>query len=244
MHSGLAVGVVPSVTRILRILLDRVEDSKTGDIKSTVLNPPATASACTNCDTIAESQGQRFLDDFHLPAHLKPMEENIAALIQRNLWQAGLEVTGITGLPPVDIAGNVTAGKLVVKLSFRIPPGVDGHAAFNELKKILEADPPYGAKVTLTPETNDSGWSAKEYSPEGKARIWKAAQEVYDSEPIITGDGASIPFVHMFVSRYPESEHVLIGVLSHDSNAHGPNENLSVPIVKKVTEFLGRLLAR
>lgn len=100
LHSGLATGIVPSVSRILRILLSRVEDAYTGRVINTIINPEIPTDVREKLRRVAKVVGKRFLDAYELPSTLKPVGANLGEHIERNLWEAGMEVTGLKGLPP------------------------------------------------------------------------------------------------------------------------------------------------
>lgn len=242
MHSGLATGVVPSAFRIARLLLQRLEDSETGIIKNQTINPPAPNTVKEKLVVIGEKIKDTYLEAYQLPEHLATVEDSIPNTILRNLWHAGLEVTGIKGLPSVERAGNVTTSSLELKLSLRIPPVVDGSEVAPLLKAILEEDPPYGARVSYTVESADNGWLARPLSGATHKAVWDAARTVYGDDPIQSGIGASIPFIGMMARAYPNADQLVTGILSPASNAHGPNENLHIPTVKNITEWLALFL--
>ena len=75
-------------------------------------------------------------------------------------WRPTVSIVGIDGIPPVSSAGNVLRPRTVARLSVRVPPTLDADKAGARLKQILEADPPYGARVTFTYEKSGSGWNA------------------------------------------------------------------------------------
>jgi di/tripeptidase len=58
------------------------------------------------------------------------------------------------------------------------------------------------------------------------------------------GEGGSIPLMGLFSELYPKAEFVVTGVLGPESNAHGPNEFLHIPYVKKLTVCMTLILAR
>lgn len=242
MHSGLATGVVPSAYRIARLLLSRLEDPETGVIKDKTINPPAPNEVKEKLAVIGEKIKDTYLEAYHLPEHLHTVEDSIPKTILRNLWHAGLEVTGVKGLPSTERAGNVTTSSLELKLSLRIPPAVEGSVVAEILKTTLENEPPYGARVSYTVESADNGWLAKPLSDSTKKAVWSAAREVYHDDPIQSGIGASIPFIGMMARTYPHADQLVTGILSPSSNAHGPNENLHIPTVKNITEWLTRFL--
>ena len=244
MHSGLATGVLPSVMRILRILLARVENPETGHVINEVLSPPLSPEFREYADTVARDVSG-YLDSYEFPQGLKAAAETLPELVANNLVRAGLEVTGITGLPDAAKSGNVMVGKITARVSVRIPPGVDPQTVETELKRVFETDPPYGAKVTYELQSEgDWGYMAKPFTREMQARVSAATKECFGTEPGLLGVGASIPFVQIMVNEFPNAEHILTGVLSQSSHAHGPNENMSIRKVKRLTHFVATFLAR
>ena len=242
MHSGLATGVAPSAFRIARELLCRIEDQQTGKITNPVLNPPIPKEAEEKYAQLASVVGDEYIESYDLPKNLKTVGESLKENIERNLWEAGLEVTGFNGLPPHTEAGSVMHNEITLKLSFRIPPTVDYKDAAKEIKKLLETNPPYGAAVTYTPMEGENGWYSRLLSNDIKEAMEKAAQSVYGSAPVETGLGGAIPFISMMEGAYPDADHLVVGVLSPSSNAHGPDENMHIPTVKKLTHWAAEFL--
>src|SRR3546814_14674908 len=91
---------------------------------------------------------------------MTPVTDDLTELVLNRTWRPQLAITGADGLPPLASAGNVLRPFTAVKLSLRIPPTLDGVKAGEALKKLLESDPPYGAKVTFELEKAGSGWNA------------------------------------------------------------------------------------
>lgn len=242
MHSGSATGVVPSVMRIVRLLLARIEDPVTGHILLAEANPPLSDELRAYARTVAE-HSPNYLDLYHLPKNLT-VSGSLEEVVERNLVMAGLEVTGITGYPEARVSGNITVPSITLRLSMRIPPQVEAGPAKEAIKRALEENPPYGARVVYEPASSDQGWFAKPYTQETEMRIRKASEEVYGNTPGIVGVGGSIPFIQMMTRRFPDAEHLTIGILNHASNAHGPNENMCISRVKKLTEFLALFLTQ
>ena len=56
------------------------------------------------------------------------------------------------------------------------------------------------------------------------------------------GEGGSIPFMGMLGEKYPEAQFLITGVLGPQSNAHGPNEFLHIPMGKRVTSCVADVL--
>ena len=48
----------------------------------------------------------------------------------------------------------------------------------------------------------------------------------------------------LFSEMFPEAQFVVTGLLGPESNAHGPNEFLHIPYVKKLTTCMALILAK
>ena len=164
-------------------------------------------------------------------------------LILNQTWRPALSVTGASGMPSVEAAGNVLRPFTSLKLSMRIPPRVDAANALRELKATLEADPPYGAEVSFTPEVPAPGWDSAPLSPWLEAATQAASLAFFGKSRGTLAEGASIPFMAMLSAQFPKANLVVTGVLGPQSNAHGPNEFLHLPMVKKLTCCVASLLA-
>lgn len=55
--------------------------------------------------------------------------------------------------------------------------------------------------------------------------------------------GGSIPLIGLLEKHWPGRQFMITGVLGPNSNAHGPNEFLHIPYVKKVTCCLAFVVA-
>ncbi len=56
------------------------------------------------------------------------------------------------------------------------------------------------------------------------------------------GEGGSIPFMGMLGEKFPEAQFMITGVLGPQSNAHGPNEFLHIPMGKRLTCCVAHVL--
>lgn len=254
-HSGDASGVVPSSFRIARILLDRIEDAKTGRILLPTCHIETPASRQAQARDLAGIVGDAIFTKFPWHGHTTHMgslprffedepEMLYAALALARTWQPTLSVTGADGLPPIGAAGNVLRPLTRLKLSLRLPPGVSGAAATDELKRVLEADPPYGASVQFHAETPADGWHAPEETAWLVGALQEASQAHFGAAAAYIGEGGTIPFMAMLGEKFPKAEFVITGVLGPHSNAHGPNEFLHLPTAEKLTACVADVLQR
>ena len=247
-HSGDSSGVVPSSFRILRHLLDRLEDSGTGRLLPQSLH----------CEIPTDRQEQvretaRVLGDevwrrfpwscggdgsFVLPMTSAPEE----ALLNRT-WRPTLSVTGAEGLPPLSSAGNVLRPRTSFKLSLRLPPLIDAAAASDEIKQLLEADSPYNAKVIFKAEHSATGWNAPTSEAWLTQALDAASRQYYDAPCGYIGQGGTIPLMSLLQEGFPKAQFMVCGVLGPRSNAHGPNEFLHVPYGKRLTASVAQIMA-
>jgi hypothetical protein len=94
--------------------------------------------------------GDAVYTKFPLKAGMSPMGDDLIELVLNRTWRPQLAVTGIDGLPPPVDAGNVLLPSTVAKLSLRLPPTLASAKAGDIVRKLLEKDPPYGARVLAT----------------------------------------------------------------------------------------------
>ncbi|MDY4297767.1 MULTISPECIES: M20 family metallopeptidase [unclassified Xanthomonas] len=242
-HSGDASGVVPSSFRVLRDLLSRLEDEATGKIKVDGLYADIPEERLAQARKVAEVLGDEVYSKFPFLPGMRPMHEDLSELVLNRTWRPALSVTGADGLPPLASAGNVLRPETAVKLSLRLPPTLDGKHAGELLKDVLLRDPPYGAEVSLALEKSSSGWNAPAQSPWLTDAIEAASQAAFGKPAMYMGEGGSIPFMGMLGEKFPGAQFMITGVLGPHSNAHGPNEFLHIPMGKRVTACVSRVIA-
>ncbi|XQA61570.1 M20 family metallopeptidase [Xanthomonas sacchari] len=242
-HSGDASGVVPSSFRVLRDLLSRLEDEATGKIKVEGLYAEIPEERLAQARKVAEVLGDEVYSKFPFLPGMRPMHEDLSELVLNRTWRPALSVTGADGLPPLASAGNVLRPETAVKLSLRLPPTLDGKHAGELLKEVLLRDPPYGAEVSLALEKSSSGWNAPAQSPWLTDAIEAASQAAFGKPAMYMGEGGSIPFMGMLGEKFPGAQFMITGVLGPHSNAHGPNEFLHIPMGKRVTACVSRVIA-
>ncbi len=251
-HSGDASGLVPSSFRIMRQLLDRLEDSQTGRLLPASFHcavpPERLAQARATAAILGEEVYKRFPwahDDcggatsFTLPTTTDPLQ----ALLNRT-WTPTLSVTGAEGFPEFKNAGNVLRPYTAFKLSLRLPPLIDAAQAVQELKTLLEDNAPYQARVTFESQGGATGWNAPGTEPWFESALNQASQAHFGAPCGYIGQGGTIPLMGLLSQGFPKAQMMVCGVLGPKSNAHGPNEFLHVPYAKKLTAAVAEVIAR
>jgi acetylornithine deacetylase/succinyl-diaminopimelate desuccinylase-like protein len=251
-HSGDASGLVPSSFRILRHVLDRLEDSATGRLLPASFHcevpPERVAQAHATAAILGDEIHKRFpwashdcggSTTFALPTTTDPVE----ALLNRT-WRPTLSVTGADGFPEMRNAGNVLRPYTAFKLSLRLPPLVDASAAVRELKALLEDNAPYQAKVTFEGGGGASGWNAPDTAPWFEQALQSSSQAHFGAGCGTIGQGGTIPLMNMLSQGFPKAQMMVCGVLGPKSNAHGPNEFLHLDYARRLTATVAQVIAR
>ena len=242
-HSGDASGIVPSSFRILRILLDRLEDAATGRIIPEWLHAEVPPDRLAEATETARILGDEIHDKFPFLPGMKPMGNDPLELLLNRTWRPMLSYTGQAGLPDLVQGGNVLRPKTSLKLSLRIPPTLDASNLDRKLQELLESNPPYGAHVTFEPEKGAGGWEAPKVAAWLEQSVDSASQAFFGKPATTWGEGGSIPFMGMLGQRYPNAQFLITGVLGPHSNAHGPNEFLHISTGKNVTACVAQVIA-
>jgi acetylornithine deacetylase/succinyl-diaminopimelate desuccinylase-like protein len=251
-HSGDASGLVPSSFRIMRQVLDRLEDSATGRMlpASFHCEVPADrlAQARATAAILGEEVYKRFpwahydcegSTTFSLPTTTDPLQ----ALLNRT-WTPTLSVTGAEGFPALKDAGNVLRPYTAFKLSLRLPPLVDAARAVQEMKALLEDNAPYQARVTFETGGGATGWNAPGTTAWFESALNAASLAHFGAPVGYIGQGGTIPLMNMLSQGFPSAQMMVCGVLGPKSNAHGPNEFLHLPYAKKLTAAVAQVIAQ
>jgi acetylornithine deacetylase/succinyl-diaminopimelate desuccinylase-like protein len=244
---------VPSSFRILRQVLDRLEDAKTGELLPQSFHCTIPAGRIEQARATAQILGDEVWRRFPwacgadgTPA-LPTTTDPVQALLNRT-WKPTLSVTGVDGMPELRNAGNVLRPYTAFKLSLRLPPPVDGDRAAQQLRALLEDNAPYNAKVTFHADgrvgaQGATGWDAPTLQPWLEQALQAASQAHFGAPCGYIGQGGTIPLMSMLQQSFPKAQMMVCGVLGPKSNAHGPNEFLHVPYGKKLTAAVAQVMA-
>jgi len=251
-HSGDASGLVPSSFRIMRQVLDRLEDSATGRLLPEIFHCEVPAERIEQARATAAILGEEVYKRFPWAHHdcggssvfaLPTTTDPVEALLNRT-WRPTLSVTGADGFPELKNAGNVLRPYTAFKLSLRLPPLVDAPTAVQQLKTLLEDNAPYQAKVTFEAEGGATGWNAPAITPWFDQALRDASQAAYGAGYGTIGQGGTIPLMNMLSQGFPTAQMMVCGVLGPKSNAHGPNEFLHLDYARRLTAAVAQVIAR
>jgi acetylornithine deacetylase/succinyl-diaminopimelate desuccinylase-like protein len=241
-HSGVGTGIAPDSFMIIRNLLDRVENSETGKIVDLFhVNIPS--SRIEDAKKLAAIKSESILGQVKLVPGAKPVTEDVAELILNNTWRPTLCVTGAGGLPAYSTAGNILRATTTVRLSMRIPPGLDADKALDDLENILKINAPFNCKITLSNKAAGNGWNNKDLSKKLSDSLLRTSNKLWGKDYYNFGEGGSIPFIKQLADSFKSCEILVIGVLGPNSNAHSCNEGLNIDYCKNITSTVAHTIA-
>ena len=233
-HSGTGSGICPDSFTVLRLLLDRLDDSKTSKVLAPI-SVEIPDYRVNDAKKLAELQKERTVTDFvKLLDGVKPLTDDYAEIILNNTWRPTVVVTGISEIPKAEGAGNVLRAKTKVKISVRLPPTLNAEKAGEILKDILTKDPPYNSKVVCNVLSAGNGWAAKDMCDSLKKSFTASSKFLFGKDYYNQGEGGSIPFIAELGELYPNCEIVVTGVLGPESNAHCLNECLNLDYTQRM----------
>ncbi|MHB1987728.1 MAG: M20/M25/M40 family metallo-hydrolase [Acidimicrobiales bacterium] len=243
-HSGVGGAIVPDSFRLLRSLLSRIENEKTGEIvlESCAVDIPA--SRRSQAETLVAELGAGTLD--HLPTvpglRLANGADAVGQLLARS-WYPALAFVGVEGVPPIADAGNVLRPFTAAKIAMRIPPSADSAAVAAELVNRLTTDVPEGAEVDVSDVVPANGFDAPDAADWLEQATNQASVAYFGAPARGMGEGGTIPFLSELLTSYPRAQFLVTGVLGPESNAHGMNEMLHLPTAKRLTAAVAHVLS-
>lgn len=128
---------------------------------------------------------------------------------------------------PVDGSFNVIADSARFRISLRTAPTQDPNEATQALSRFLHDHAPFGAQVTVQPVDAGMGW-AMDASSVAVQDAEQAMEEAFGVPVVNKGEGGSIPFIPELKRIFPEAEVLVTGPEDPQTNAHSPNESISL----------------
>lgn len=142
------------------------------------------------------------------------------------LWtRPTVEINGLLSGYTGEGAKTVLPSKAMAKVSCRLVPDQDPQEIEGLMRAHVERFAPKGVTVTVTPLHGGRPWRARLDGPLFDAAR-RALAAAFGREPVITGEGGSIPVVGDF-QRILGAPVLLMGFGLPGENAHAPNEWMS-----------------
>lgn len=237
---------VPAFTTTLRGLADcevtvRTLDHALHSGQYGGVAPDALTALCRLVATLHDERGNVAIEglvgrpgpDLEYPAERLAAESGILpgvdylgeGTVTERLWtRPAVSVIGIDATP-VDGASNTLAASARAKISLRLAPGQDPRAAMDALVTHLQSHAPWNARVEVTPGELGAPGEVPLEGPYAEAAI-VAFTSAWGREPVIVGQGGSIPMVAAFQQLFPAATVLVTALADPDSRMHGLDESL------------------
>ena len=218
-HSGAFGGVVPDALTAMCRLLATLHDER-GNVAVAGLHSGPGPDLDYPADRLRAESG--ILDGVHYLGD--------GSVVER-LWARpaisviALDATGVAE------ASNTLIPAVRAKISLRLAPGEESASAMAKLRAHLESHVPWGARLEIT------GGDAGEPSViPFEGRYAEAARSAFarawGKDPVLVGQGGSIPMVAEFATAFPAATVLVTAVSDPDSRMHGPNESVHLGDLK------------
>jgi len=162
--------------------------------------------------------------------------------ITSRLWtQPALSIIGMD-IPSVALSSNTLLPAARAKFSLRLAPGQDPQAAMAAIDAHVQANAPFGAKVTFTPGESGQAFATDTSAAAAQTAMW-ALGESWGVPAVESGMGGSIPFIADLNEVFPQAQILVTGVEDPDSRAHSANESLHLGDFEKAIVAEALLLA-
>jgi acetylornithine deacetylase/succinyl-diaminopimelate desuccinylase-like protein len=230
-HSGMFGGPVLDAPTLLARLIATLHDSDGNVAVQGLVSRDDVAVDLTEAEYRADAS---VLDGVRLAG---------SGSIASRLWtKPALSIIGFDA-PAVDVASNTLLPRARAKFSLRLAPGQVPAEAMDAVRRHVEANAPFGAKVVFTPGESGSSFLTDTSSTAASLALW-ALGEAWGVPAVEMGIGGSIPFIADLTELYPQAQILVTGVEDPDSRAHSANESLHLGDFRNAIVAEALLLAR
>lgn len=230
-HSGMFGGAVLDAPTLLSRLIATLHDAEGNVAVQGLVSTDNVAVDLTEAEYRADAS---VLDGVQLAG---------SGTIASRLWtKPALSIIGFDA-PAVDMASNTLLPRARAKFSLRLAPGQDPAEAMEAVRRHVDANAPFGAKVVFTPGESGSSFKTDTSSKAASLALW-ALGEAWGVPAVEMGIGGSIPFIADLTELYPDVQILVTGVEDPDSRAHSANESLHLGDFKNAIVAEALLLAR
>ena len=242
-HSGMASGIIPDTFRIGRKIIESLESSENGQLYPQDFYVNVPEDKYQQAYDLIQEMGGAIDWKFPFLPGVKPTVQDGFKQYMNRIWMPQLTLISVDGVPNISNAGNVLRPFTTFGFSLRLPPTLNEELAQKTLKDFIEnVKKPYNARVTLEVNGLGQGFNSPAFKPELKQLIDDAGQKFFGKPALGYGEGGSIPFINSLVEKFPKAQFIVTGVLGPESNAHGPDEFLHIPYLKKLACTLAYIL--
>jgi acetylornithine deacetylase/succinyl-diaminopimelate desuccinylase-like protein len=172
----------------------------------------------------------------------EPIGERGYAALERLWARPTADINGIWGGYTGAGSKTVIPAEASAKVSFRLVPGQDAAAVFEQFRQFVNARLPKDAHATFTSLSGAPAFEANLDSPWVQA-VQSVLRDEYNKEPVLMGSGGSVPVVTSLKQELG-IDTLLMGFSLDDDQVHSPNEKFEQRCFHHGIRCHARLLAK
>jgi cysteinylglycine-S-conjugate dipeptidase len=213
MHSGMFGGAAPDALAALIAMLATLRDE-------------AGNTTITGLDATQTWPGIAYPpEQFRIDANVLDGVDLLGDAVGDMIWaRPTATVLGID-CPPVIGSSAAIQPEARARINLRVPPGMSAKQGQDALIEHLKSVAPWHAQVEFTREAAGEPFTGDLEGP-GYETMKTAMRDAYGRDPVLLGQGGSIPLCNVFADTFPEAEIMLIGVEEPLCLIHAPNESV------------------
>jgi cysteinylglycine-S-conjugate dipeptidase len=213
MHSGVFGGAAPDALAALIAMLATLRDDA-GNTTIRGLDSTQTWKGITY-------PAEQFRKDANVLDGVDLLGDAVADMI----WaRPTATVLGID-CPPVIGSSAAIQPEARARINLRVPPGMNAKKAQDALIDHLVAVAPWHVRLEFDREADGAPFVGALSGP-GYETMKTAMRDAYGREPVLQGQGGSIPLCNVFAETFPDAEIMLLGVEEPLCLIHAPNESV------------------
>jgi acetylornithine deacetylase/succinyl-diaminopimelate desuccinylase-like protein len=218
-HSGAFGGVVPDALTAMCRLLATLHDER-GNVAVAGLHRGPGPDLDYPEDRLRAESG--ILDGVHYLGD--------GSVVERLWTRPAISVIALDATSVAE-ASNTLIPAVRAKISLRLAPGEESASAMAKLRAHLESHVAWGAQLEIT--GGDAGEpSVIAFEGPYAAAARDAFTRAWGKDPVLIGQGGSIPMVAEFAEAFPAATVLVTAVSDPDSRMHGANESVHLGDLK------------
>jgi len=213
MHSGMFGGAAPDALAALIAMLATLRDE-------------AGNTTIAGLDTSQTWHGIAYPpEQFRKDANVLDGVDLLGGAVADMVWaRPTATVLGID-CPPVIGSSAAIQPEARARINLRVPPGMSAKQAQDALIAHLAAVAPWHVQVECEREADGEPFVGTLSGP-GYETMRNAMRDAYGRDPVLQGQGGSIPLCNVFADTFPKAEIMLMGVEEPLCLIHAPNESV------------------
>ena len=213
MHSGMFGGAAPDALAALIAMLATLRD-KRGN--TTIAGLPAAQTWLG-----APYPSEQFRKDANVLDGVDLLGDNVGDMV----WSRPTATVLGIDCPPVVGSSAAIQAQARARINLRVPPGMSAKRAQDALIEHLASVAPWHVQLEFDREADSEPFVGALSGPAYET-MTSSMRDAYGVDPVVQGQGGSIPLCNVFAETFPQAEIMLLGVEEPLCLIHAPNESV------------------